>query len=123
GTQLYQREVLGRDVWSRGMTEDFTQKVDEEILVEEDNALYALIRSYRFALKNVKKAVHHVTQSLQSIAEKIWEMRERLVVGRSTRYSELIGTGPDPRGQILITFLSLLELAKMGMVSLFQTEH
>jgi hypothetical protein len=71
--------------------------------------------------------VHKVSESLQSIADRIWEMRTMLVVGRPTSFYQLVdaegAAQVDRRGRLLITFLSLLELAKIGLVNVFQSEN
>ncbi|OFZ17671.1 MAG: hypothetical protein A2Z20_00440 [Bdellovibrionales bacterium RBG_16_40_8] len=122
GKDLYKRNLMGRDVWARGLREEIS--VDEsEIILDEKGALYSLISAYRLTIKNVKKAVHRVTHSLQSVADRIWQMRERLIVGRPTKLSDFIDAETNRKDQLLITFLSLLELAKIGIVSLFQSEH
>jgi segregation and condensation protein A len=120
---LYQRPLLGRDVWTRGTREDFRSVEDDGIVMEEENALYALMSAYRMAVKNMKKAVHKVTESLQSISDRIWEMRRWLRVGHETRMSEMIIGTENRIPQVLITFLSLLEMAKIGIVTLFQSEN
>lgn len=123
GRNLYNRQLVGREVWLRGAREEI-QVDDGEILIEEENALYSLIAAYRSTLKKMKKAVHRVAQSLQSIADRVWELRELLVVGRPTKLSALLNSdATDRKGQLLITFLSLLELAKVGLVNLFQSEN
>jgi len=122
GQSLYRRELLGREVWGRGAREELPAG-EEQIRIEEDNALYALIASYRTAVRNMKKAVHRVAESLQSIADRIWEMRLKLVIGQTTKMSELLDAQTDRKGQVLITFLSLLEMAKIGLVGLFQSEN
>lgn len=126
GQQLYQRPLLNRDVWTRGEHQEVHAPQEVEIVLEEENALYSLIKAYRTAIKGMNKAVHKVGQSLQSIRDRIWEMRDRLVVGKQARFFDLITAGAysgDLKGQRLITFLSLLELGKMGFVSLFQAEN
>lgn len=127
GQQLYQRPLLNRDVWTRGeQAEEVQAPEDVDIILEEENALYSLIKAYRTAVKSMNKAVHKVGQSLQSIRDRIWEMRDRLIMGRQARFFDLIEAGAysgDRKGQKLITFLSLLELGKMGFVSLFQAEN
>lgn len=122
GRNLYNRQLVGRDVWARGSREEIKGE-DAGIILEEENALYSLIASYRIAMKNMKKAVHKVAHSLQSIADRIWQLRDRLVMGRTVKLSELIDSETDRKGQLLITFLSLLELAKIGIVSLFQGDN
>lgn len=119
--RLYQRPLLGRDVFRRGEREEIDPAQEGELIVEE-NPLFSLISSYRLALKNMKKTVHRVLGELQSIASRILEIKDRLVIGQRVRMSELITeTGPKSN-QVLVTFLSLLELAKMGFVSLFQAD-
>ncbi|HAG91104.1 MAG TPA: hypothetical protein DCL41_04500 [Bdellovibrionales bacterium] len=82
-----------------------------------------MIKSYRQVVRSMKKTVHRVAGELKSIAERILEIRERLVLGQRRRFSELI-TEKDREDSniVLVTFLSLLELAKIGFVSLFQSE-
>jgi segregation and condensation protein A len=128
---LYKREVLGRDVWVRGLREEISVK-DDEVILEEENALYSLISLYRGAMKRMTKAVHRVAESLQSISARIMQLRDRLIVGQTTNFFSLVEVGAtgemmaNPvarKGQLLITFLSLLELAKIGLVNLFQSEN
>ncbi len=119
--QLYERPLLGRDVWGRGIREKL-EAGEEEILLE-DNALFSLISAYRSALRSIKKKAHQVAAKTQSIAQRILEMRDRLLVGQRVAMSDLVEQLQDKRKQVLITFLSLLELGKMGFVNLYQTEN
>ncbi|NJL24896.1 MAG: segregation/condensation protein A [Calothrix sp. SM1_5_4] len=119
--ELYKRPLLDRDVFTRGERAPI-ESTEEAELVLEDNPLYSLIASYRAALKNMKKTVHKVTGALQSIASRILEMNEMLVVGRRVIFRDLITAKERVGDQVLVTFLSILELAKIGFVSLFQTE-
>ncbi len=120
--QLYGRPLLGRDVWARGERENFPALEESEIMTE-DNPLFSLIAAYRRALKAMKKTVHRVVGELQSIAERILEMKDKLIVGSRVGFGQLITeTGPNAPNQILVTFLSLLELGKMNFVSLFQSD-
>lgn len=118
---LYERPLLGRDVFSRGVREKLEAKEDEIIL--EDNALFSLISAYRGVIKSIKKKVHQVAARAQSIASRILEIKDRLPVGVKVGMSELIDAVAEKKKQVLITFLSLLELGKMGFVSLYQTEN
>jgi segregation and condensation protein A len=115
---LYERPLLGRDVWSRGLRERLDAK-DEEIVLEE-NPVFALISAFQSAMRSVKKKVHMVAAKLQSVAGRILEIKDRLIVGQKIAMSDLIND-ENKRRQILITFLSILELGKMGFVSLFQS--
>jgi len=120
--ELYERPLLGRDVFARGEKTALDPLGEGEIITEE-NPLFSLIKSYRQVVRSMKKTVHRVAGELKSIAERILEIKERLVLGQRRRFSELI-TEKDREDSniVLVTFLSLLELAKIGFVSLFQSE-
>lgn len=117
---LYDRPLVGRDVWLRGTRESLTEQ-EEEIVLEE-NALFSLISSYRRALRSVKKKIHQVTAKAQSIASRVLEIKDRLIPGSRVTMMELVTATEERARQALITFLSLLELGKMGFVGLYQSE-
>jgi segregation and condensation protein A len=117
---LYERPLVGRDLWLRGARETLAPKEDEIVL--EENALFSLIATYRRVFKSAKKKVHQVSAKAQSIASRILQIKDRLIVGQKVVMTDLITNTEERALQTLITFLSLLELGKMGFVSLFQTE-
>jgi segregation and condensation protein A len=120
--QLYERPLLGRDVFARGECEDF-EALEEGDIVTEENPLFSLIAAYRHAVKNMKKTLHRIVGDLQSISTRIMEMKDRILIGQRVGFSQLITErGPGATGQVLVTFLSLLELARMNLISVFQTE-
>lgn len=119
--RLYERPLVGRDVWLRGERLDVAPDKEGDIIVE-DNALFALISSYRAVVRAMKTSVHKVMTELQSISERILEIKDRLIVGRRIVMKDLITAKEKASHQVLVTFLSLLELAKMGFVSVFQSE-
>ncbi len=121
---LYERPLLNRDVWARGLREKIEVKDDEIEL--EDKALFSLIGSYRRALNLLNKKIHKVAIKLQSISSRIIEMKMFLRPGTTVRmvemFSQNLGEQIQRSRQALITFLSLLELGKLGYVSLYQTD-
>lgn len=120
--ELYERPLLGRDYWARGFHETWEAPADDEVIVE-DNALFQLIQSFRRAMSLAKKKVHQVAGKIQSISARIQELRSILVLGARQSLSEIITkTGEERRQQVLITFLTLLELGKIGIVRLFQAD-
>jgi segregation and condensation protein A len=122
---LYGRPLLNRDLWARGVREKIEVANDEIEL--EDNALFSLIGSYRKILKVLNKRIHKVNIKLQSIASRILEMKDQLLVGRQIVMTELLNSTildvKEKSRHMLITFLSLLELGKMEFVSIYQTEN
>lgn len=119
--ELYQRPILGRDVFTRGYRTDIESTEEGELILEE-KPLFSMIKAYRFAMKNMKKTIHRVIGELQSIAARILEMKDQLVVGVRVPFTVLLESSAHKHNNVLVTFLSLLELAKMGLVSLFQAD-
>lgn len=119
--KIYKRQLLGRDVWKRVSEESFTVYSEEEIVLDE-GGLFTMISLYRKAIRNIKKTVHRVAEKTQSIASRILEIRHRLIPGSSVVLRELVTSTDRYRKQLLITFLSVLELGKMGFISVFQAD-
>ncbi|MFN8791331.1 MAG: segregation and condensation protein A [Bdellovibrionales bacterium] len=125
---LLDRPWLGRDIWTRGVRESFGER--EEEIVIEDNGLFALISMYRKVLRSAKKKIHQVAAKTQSIASRILQLKDFLRVGERVSFFSLIPAGFDGAVETLeertrrtlITFLSLLELGKLGFASLYQGE-
>lgn len=122
---LYGRTLLNRDVWLKGGKEPLPLGPDDTIWVE-DNALFSLITTYRKAVKRAKKAVHKVSARMQSVASRILEIRKYFVPGQWVSFFEILkkeNLQPEQvRSSLLITFLSLLELGKLGLVKVFQSD-
>lgn len=122
--KLYERPLLGRDVFVRGHREKQSVEGEQigDIIIDEDG-LFSLISMYRRALRKAKRLVHQVRPKVQSIAARVLELKDRLLVGTRVLLNDLLEVGSAPRrAQLLVTFLSMLELGRMGYVSLFQSE-
>jgi segregation and condensation protein A len=120
--KLYDRPLLNRDVYARGVREDLRDEDSLTAVIVEDDGLFSLIASYRRIVRKAQRAVHQVRPRVQSIAGRINEIKNRLIVGARTTLRELLGGDTHARTQLLITFLSMLELGRMGFVSVFQSE-
>lgn len=117
---LYERELLGRDTWKRGRKEDIS--ADDAGIELEESALFSLIASYRTVIRKAEKAKHTVTAKFQTIASRILEISHRIKPGIKVTLKDLMGMDEWTRTRYLITFLSTLELGKLGYVKLFQAE-
>lgn len=118
--ELNQRPLLGRDVWARGMKEELP--IDDGDIIVDEGGLFTLISMYRKVVRQIQKNIHTVRAKGQSIAARILELRDRLVPGRRVTLKDLVTPVEWSANKVLITFLSLLELTKMGFTTLFQTE-
>lgn len=115
---LNDRPLLGRDTFKRGSRE-FIPQEDAGIAVEEE-AFFGLIKCYRDIIKKAAKAKHTVSAKFQSIASRILELADRILPGKRVVLQELEQSWDKTK--YLITFLSTLELGKLGFISLFQSE-
>lgn len=120
---LNERPLLGRDLWARGNKEVHLPEGDPEIQIEGE-PLFSLITLYRKSIKKMQSAVHKVSTNTLSIAGRILQLKEQLVSGTRVVMSSLFSEKEPAalRYQVLITFISMLELAKLGFVQLFQNE-
>jgi segregation and condensation protein A len=118
---LLDRPILGRDVWRRGFKEDIVLEENQDIELD-DNGLFGLISSFRSIVKAAQKRIHRVMKKGQSVASRIMEIRDLLIPGERRIMKDLINPEEMTKNKLLVTFLSMLELAKMGFVKVFQSE-
>lgn len=126
--KLSERVWLGRDVLTRDFsTPLLPQNGDQEgIEIDSENMIFSLIRAYRLVIRAAEKRVHKVAKRLKSIAQRISEIRSFFSIGQSIALRSLIQwdrvtSFEEKRFELLLTFLSVLEMAKMGFVRLFQS--
>ena len=73
-------------------------------------------------LRREKRKYAVVKRDRLSIKEKLTELKNRLEVGAKTTLTQLLNT-QENRDEIVITFISLLELARLNKLDVFQNEH
>ena len=73
-------------------------------------------------LRREKRKYTVVKRDRLSIKEKLTELKKRLEVGAKTTLTQLLNT-QENRDEIVITFISLLELARLNKLDVFQNEH
>ena len=115
---LYMRPLLGRDLWTRGVRGILPQK-DSEILVDE-NSLFVLIASYKKAFSLYSKRAHKIKIEKVSLISCILELADHLKAGQKITFRELISSKESIKNQVIIVLLSILELSRMGFLSLLQ---
>jgi segregation and condensation protein A len=130
--QLGQRPVVGRNVWSRGTpTEDaVSEGVDPAAIAPlAPFPVHKLIEAFDRVMQQAKvKVSHDVLIDRLSVSQKITELTDRLEVeGRfsfTSIFSFLVSgvarSLADVRHEAVVTFLALLEMAKLRLVALSQ---
>jgi segregation and condensation protein A len=130
--QLGHRPVVGRNVWHRGTsTED---AVGEGIDIDAIAPLapfpvHKLIEAFDRVMKSAKVRVSHdVTIDRLSVSQKIAELTDRLEAEGRFSFTSMFAflregvarTAEEIRHEAVVTFLALLEMAKLRLLALSQ---
>ncbi len=118
--QLGARGVAGRDVFTRGMPVAEAAPAGLPPLAEIP--LFALVDAFQRVLDRSKvKLSHDVVADRVSITDRIGELAD--ILGKRNRLSfEELFEGLATRSDLVITFLALLEMTRLKMTRLVQTE-
>ncbi len=120
--KLSQYPLLNRDVWKAGERE--SKAFDESIKTQP---IIQLLRAYRRVFQQRPTRDGHrpsaVIEPLPFLTDCIRAIHPRLIKGSSLKMSSLIDTkDPGVLSYTVVTFLTLLELSRLGVVSLAQEE-
>jgi len=131
-TQLGQRPVVGRNVWGRGLpTEDaVSEGIDiDQIAPLAGFPVHKLIEAFDRVMGQAKlKVSHNVLIDRLSVSQKIADLTDRLEAeGRfafNSMFSFLrdgiVRTVEEVRHEAVVTFLALLEMAKLRLITITQ---
>ncbi len=116
---LGERLVLGRDVFTRGMPVD-AQEGEEVAFV--GLSLFDLVDALNQVLSRAPKThVMNLSVDKFRVVDKINYIMDILNAERSVTFASLFPPHAE-RGEIIVTFLALLELAKLLMIRIHQTD-
>jgi segregation and condensation protein A len=120
GEQLAARGIAGRDVFGRGMPIEEAETQGLPPLAEVP--MFALVEAFQRVLDRSKvKLSHDIMADRISLSDRIGQLSDLLSVRRRLRFEELfeeLATKFD----LVVTFLALLEMTRLKMTRLFQTE-
>src|SRR5688572_2910138 len=132
--KLGQRPVVGRNVWSRGTaTEDaVSEGVDTDAIAPlAAFPVHKLIEAFDRVMRQAKvKVAHNVLIDRLSVSQKIGELTDRLEKEGRFAFSSMFSflrdgvarTVDEIKHEAVVTFLALLEMAKLRLVGLSQHE-
>jgi len=119
--ELRDRPILSRDVFSRD--------AKQHIPVEEEDGAFAEVSVFKLieALDKVmrkasRRVTHEVLMERISIAARIQELVDYLAAHQEVTFEEIFGENPT-KSMIIITFIALLEMARLRMVRLHQARE
>jgi segregation and condensation protein A len=130
--QLGTRPVVGRNVWSRGApTEDaVSEGVDPDAVAPlAPFPVHKLIEAFDRVMSQAKvKVTHNVMIDRLSVGQKIAELTDRLEAEGRFAFTSMFTflrdgiarSIEDVRHEAVVTFLALLEMAKLRLIALSQ---
>ncbi len=120
GEQLAARGVSGRDVFGRGMPIEEAESHRLAPLAEVP--MFALVEAFQRVLDKSKvKLSHDIVADRISLTDRIGELSDLLSVRRHLRFEDLFEAA-STKFDLVVTFLALLEMTRLRMTRLFQTE-
>jgi segregation and condensation protein A len=118
---LAERGTLGKDVFGRGSGE----AAPEGPAPFAELGVFSLLDAFEKVLKRTNvKLDHEVVFDRISITDRMMELHEKLGARRAMGFEDLLAEPGRAvtRFDIVITFLALLEMAKLRMIRLYQTD-
>jgi segregation and condensation protein A len=117
---LKDQESLWIETYGHGSPEGAKQ---EQELVLINLNLMDLIGAFNNVLRRADvKDVHEITVETLSIKEKISEILELLETHSSVCFEDIFADGPS-RSEVIVTFLALLEIIRLRLVRIEQTQR
>ena len=118
-TDLGERAIVGRDVFSRGAP---PPSAEGPAPLKEVSVFKLIDALQRIAKRLNADIALEVDAERMTIQERIGSLVDLLRVRRRCRFDELF-EGVTTSYELVVTFLALLEMAKMRLASIYQTEH
>jgi segregation and condensation protein A len=121
GADLAARGIAGRDVFYRGAP--IEEAVDPGLPPLAEVPLFSLLEAFQAIVSRTKvKITHDVVADRISITDRIHELVDLLQGKRERCTFDELFDGLTTRFDLVITFLALLEMTRLRMTRLFQTE-
>lgn len=118
--QLRERSTYGQDAFLRGAP--LSEAVDPGLPPLAEVPLFALAAAFQRVLDATRvKLTHDITADKVSLTDRIHQLVDFLRGKEQVRFEDLF-TGVTTREGLVITFLALLEMAKLRMSRLYQEE-
>jgi segregation and condensation protein A len=120
GQQLAARGVAGRDVFLRGAPVE--EAAGQGLAPLAEIPIFALVDAFQRVLDRSKvRLSHDIVADRISLSDRITELSDLLAVRKRLAFDEIF-EGLASKADLVITFLALLEMAKLRMMRLQQTE-
>jgi len=122
--QLASRPMLGRRIFRRGAAMEPMEDADQPPFAEV--SIFALVEAMAAVLKRTNvHMVHDVVIDRISISDRINAIVDRLDQLETLRFEECFsieGSAAQVRHEVVVTFLAILEMARLRLIRLVQRE-
>ena len=116
---LSARPLLDREVFTRRLSQPSDALQPGELPLLEVS-VYRLIEALDSVIRNATPQMQHeITRDRISVSDAIHALADRLHPGESVPFPSLFVLGRD-RGQIIATFLAVLEMCRLRLIRIFQ---
>jgi segregation and condensation protein A len=116
--EIGSRDLLGRDVFPRGLPMEATAGPAPLA----DVSVFRLMDAFQRVLERARRVEdHQIDFDRITITEKISELNQILQLKRTARFEELFGDAPS-RLDVIVTFLALLEMTRLRMTRISQAD-
>ncbi len=116
--ELRQRPILDRDVFAHGATADPPKEKADSPFSEV--SVFKLIEALDRAMRKAQKRMSHdIIVERISIVDRIQELADKLLCEREVTFEELFEDAMT-KMMVIVTFIALLEMARLRMVRLHQ---
>lgn len=121
GKELYERNLLGRDAWSRPCSLELKAPLAEQkIEIDQEKGLSQLSQAYYKKLSSYEnKEDYKILKPVPSVLSRLKQTVSFFQVGLRLKFHQLAGINKSSYS-FLLSFLSILELSKAGFITLFQ---
>jgi segregation and condensation protein A len=121
GKKLGEHSILGRDTFKNPKTKTKITKEDRPL---ENLELFQLISAYQVVVNKYKDKfnTYNVKVPIKSLKEKLTELKEKYKDGFKSLKLEDILTNPISKNEIVVSFLAMLELARLGFLKIMQVD-
>ena len=120
---MSERPLLHRDVFVREPLMDVEGAEDTGEPLRLKVTVWELLEAFRAVLKRARpESVHEIVAEQLSLRDRVRTLLQALSVARSIDFESLFDEDAS-RVEIIVTFLALLELMKMGAIRATQEER
>lgn len=123
--EIFERGTLGKDIFGRGIQEPVAEGPTPFAPV----GVFSLFDAFDKLIKRTNvKIDHEVVFDRLTITDRIVELTERMTERRRCTFEDLLLNDPTRKGaqltrfDIVITFLAILEMARMKLIRVYQSD-